>query len=160
MRFQKISLLLGYLMWFLKKYSDPQIQQNIYRIVEIKKIFSGEYKLVIQIIGKSTVIECTPQEIVLNDEMLVGFSKKDIRDITYFACKAERNPKNKIVIQEFCEKLNKMLFKLKPINNDEVIVKTANQISLDKKLINSLSVEDVQSISYMAGYEHALNEKN
>jgi len=87
MRFKKISSVFGYTAWLLKQYNDQQlIQQNIYRIVEVKELSTGQYKLTIQIIGKSTVFECTPQEIVTNDRMLEGFSKKDIRTITYFAC--------------------------------------------------------------------------
>jgi len=159
MRF-KISLILGYTAWFFKKYSDQQqFQQTIYRIIEVKQLSSGQYKLIIQVIGKSTVIECTPQEIVTNDQMLEGFSKKDVRAITYFACERASKPKYKIVMQEFCEIFDKIIFKLKKHNSDEVILKTADQISLDKNLMNNLSQEEACSISYVAGYELSFAEK-
>lgn len=87
MRLNKISSMFEYTAWLLKKYNDQQqLQQNIYRVVEIKQSSSGQYKLIIQVIGKSTVFVCTPQELVTNDRMLEGFSKKDVRAITYFAC--------------------------------------------------------------------------
>src|SRR3990167_9899295 len=109
MRFKKISLMFEYTVWFLKKYGDQQqIQQNIYRVIEVKQSSSGQYKLAIQVIGKSTVIECAPQEIVENDQMLEGFSKKDIRAITYFACEESKKPKYRILVQEFCDKVNRM----------------------------------------------------
>ena len=148
MRFKKISSLFGYAAWLLKKYSD---QQNIYRVVEIKQSSGCHYKLAIQIIGKSTVVECTPHEIVANDQMLEGFSKKDIRAITFFACEQSKKPKYKVVMQEFCDTFNKILFKLKKHDSDEIVLKTAGQISLDKNLINDLSQEDACSISYTAG---------
>jgi hypothetical protein len=160
MQFKKMTLLFEYAGWIFKKYNELQNQPcDIYRIIEVKQS-AGKYKVVIQLIGKSIFFEYTPQEIVTNDRMLEGFSKQDIRNITYLACESIKKPKYKIVMQQFCFHFNKMLFQLKKCNSNEVIMKTANQISLDKNLINSLSHEDVQSISYIAGYEHSLGEKN
>jgi hypothetical protein len=157
MRFNKISSVFEHVAWFLS--AQQQIQENIYRIVEVKQSSIGQYKLVVQVIGKSTVVECTPQEIVANDSMLEGFSKKDIRAITYFACNQIKKPRYKIIMQEFCDVFNKILFKLKKADSDEIILKSAGQISLDKNLINSLSQEDACSVSYAAGYEQSSVEK-
>lgn len=159
MRFNKISSAFEQIAWFLKRYNEQQqIQQNIYRVVEVKQSSLDKYKLVIQVIGKSTVVECTPQEIVANDRMLEGFSKKDIRTITYFACNQNKKPKYKIITQELCSKANKILFKLRSNENNEIIIKTANQILTDKNLIHGLSHDDIQSVSYVTGYEHSLNK--
>lgn len=62
-------------------------------------------------------------------------------------------------MQEFCDQLNKILFKLKKRDSDEIISKTAGQISSDKNLISNLSQQDVCSISYAAGYEQSFLEK-
>lgn len=160
MRFQKFSSIFEFTICFLKKYRDQQqVQQNIYRIVEVKLSSSGQYKLNIQIIGKSTVVECTPEEIAADDRMLEGFSKKDIRAITYFACKQCKTPNYKIIMQEFCNSFNKILFKLKGHDSEEIILKTASQITLDKNIINGLSPEDICSISYAAGYEQSFNKE-
>ncbi|HSW94169.1 MAG TPA: hypothetical protein VLJ15_07450, partial [Gammaproteobacteria bacterium] len=97
MSLKKFLTIFEYTAWFIRQYSEQQAQQNIYRIVEIKQSTSGQYKLIVQIIGKSTIIECTPEEIVTNDHMLEGFSKKDIRAITYFACEEIKKPKYKII---------------------------------------------------------------
>lgn len=156
----KISSFFKYTAWLLKRYSDQQqIQQNIYRVFEVKQSSFGQHKLAIQVIGKSIVVECTPQEIAENDQMLEGFSKKDIRVITYFACEQNKKPRYKIIMQEFCDAFNKILFKLKNRDSDEIILKTAGQISLDKNLLNNLSQEDVCSISYAAGYEQSFLER-
>jgi hypothetical protein len=159
MQLKKISEIFQYTGWLLRKYSEQHnYQSDIYRIAEVKQLPSGENKIVIQVIGKSVFIECTPQELVVDDRMLEGFSKKNIRAITYFACEQVRKPKYKIVVQEFCEKLNKILFKLKIQNNDDAIKKSASQILLDKNLMDGLSREDIKSVSYIAGYEHSQNE--
>lgn len=157
MQFKKISSIFEYTSWVLKKfnYYQQSIENNIYRIVEIKQGAYGQYKLIIQIIGKSTVIECTPQEVAESDCLLEGFSKKDIRIITYFACTKNINPEYRILTQEFCSTLNRIQFKLKNENSGETFLKSADQIFLDKILINKLSKEDICSISYVAGYEQS-----
>lgn len=159
MRF-KLSSIIEYSAWLLKKYNSLQQAQenNIYRIIDIKQLRNDQYKVIIQIIGKSSIIECSPQEIVTNDGLLEGFSKKDIRTITYFACNPIQKPKYKIIMQEFCEKLNRVIFKLKDNKSETLVIKTANQIVMDKNIINSLSREDVNSISYIAGYECSQTE--
>ncbi len=160
MRFKKISSVFEFAIWFLKRYHNQhQIQDSIYRIVEVKQSTNGQYKLVVQIIGKSTVVQYAPEEIAVSDRMLEGFSKRDIRTITYFACEQNKKPRYKIIMQEFCDTLNKILFRLKKRDSDETILKTAGQISLDKNLITNLSQEDVCSISYIAGYEQSTHEK-
>jgi hypothetical protein len=160
MQLTKISSIFQYTGWLLKKYNEQQnYQRDIYRIAEVKQLPSGENKIVIQVIGKSVFIECTPQEIVVDDRMLEGFSKKDIRTITYFACEQVKKPKYKIVVQEFCEKFNRIVFKLKMQNDDNIVEKTASQVLLDKNLVDGLSREDVKSVSYIAGYEHSQKEK-
>ena len=153
MRFNKISLMFEHFSRLLS--AQQQIQQNIFRIVEMRQSSCSRNTLIVQIIGKSTIVECTPEEIVANDKMLEGFSKKDIRSITYLACKKNEKPKYKIIMQEFSDVFNKVLFKVKNVDSDEVILKSASQISLDKNLLNSLSQEDACSISYVAGYEHS-----
>lgn len=155
MRFNSIRFIVRQAKDILSQYKEQHQQSTIYRIIEIEQLLSGKYKIIAQIIGKSTLIECTPQELVVDNKMLEGFSKRDIRTITYFACEPAKKPKYKIVMQEFCGQLNKVLFKLKFQNQNEPIVKTATQITMDKDLINDLSCEDVQSISYIAGYEHS-----
>lgn len=159
MSFKKILSMFEYSAWFIKQYSEQQVQHNIYRIADVKQFSSGQYKLTVQIIGKSTVIECTPQEIVANDQMLEGFSKKDVRAITYYACEQIKNPTYKIAEQEFSVDSNKMLFKLKKCDSDEVLFKTAGQIALNLDIMNGLDSDDIKTIIYLAGYEHSVNEK-
>ena len=46
-----------------------------------------------------------------------------------------------------------LIFKLKETKGKSLLIKTADQIVRDKNIINNLSIEDVNSISYIAGYE-------
>jgi hypothetical protein len=131
---------------------------NIYRINQIKQTSSGQYLLTIKVIKNRLYFERSPQSILANDKMLEGFSKSDVRTIAYLACEQSRRPKYKVIMQEFCDRLNRILFKLKHRESSEIICKTAGQITLDKQLINNLSQEDVCSIGFVAGYEQSLIE--
>jgi len=161
MQFKKVTSLFEYAGWVLKKYQESQnAQQDIYRLVDIKYPHSTQCKLVIQVIGKCITFESTPKEIISDDRLLESFPKKDIKTIMYTAYFQNSQPKCKIITQEFCEEHNQMMFKLKNQGNDEVILKSAAEISLDKTMINSLSCQDVQTISYIAGCERSFNDEN
>jgi hypothetical protein len=159
----KKSLVDEYLGWILKRYHELQEykqNQESYRIVDILKDKAGHYTLQIQLSGKSTFFACTPLEVVTNDKLLEGFSKKDIRTITYLATRTVKQPKYKIIIQEFCEKLNKMIFKLKKDDvTEEPIEKTADQISLDSDLLNKLNPADAHLVGYTTASEQASKDK-
>jgi hypothetical protein len=160
MHLKRISSILQYTGWLLKKYSEQSYLQNdIYRIAELKKSTHSDPLVLVQVIGKSVFLECTPQEILVDDKMLEGFSKKDIRAITYFACEEMRRPKFKIEVQEFCGRINRMIFRIKS-KDDKEVSKSASQILLDKEMVESLSKKDLTSVSYMAGYECSQNEKD
>jgi len=156
MKFKKIKSLIEYTSWLLKEFHEHQnIQPNIYRIVEIKKLSFDNYLLIIQVIGKSTIIKYTPQEIVVDDKILEGFSKKEIKMITFLACQKNKEPKFKIIMQEFSENFNKILFKIKNEDGNEIISKTAAQLISDKEILNNLSKEDANCINFAAGYEQS-----
>jgi len=158
----KPFILIDYFNKIIKKYHELHIQtqkQDLFRIVNIKTTKKGEYSLQVQLINKATFFECTPQEIVTNDQLLEGFSKKDIRTITYYAAQDTNKPKYKILIHEFREGLNKVVFKLGKDNSEESIEKTAEQISLDQNLINQLNCTDAHLIGYTTASEFMLKEK-
>lgn len=156
MQFKKITSIFELTILLLKRYNElkQNRENNIYRIIEIKRTSSLQFKLIIQIIGKSSIFECAPHEIVGVDNLLEGFSKKDVRTITYLACSKAKKPSYKIIKQEFCEQSNRIIFKIKKeTTNDALITKTANQLVFNEDLIQNLCIEDVMSISYIAGYE-------
>jgi hypothetical protein len=158
MQRNKNSVFSQYAGWLLKNYSEyRKLSADIYRIAEIKQTKTDEKIIVIQVIGKSVVFESTPKEIIIDDRFLEGFSKKDIKTISYLAFKPTVIPKYKIVVQKFCEKLNRVLFRLKSNDEFDTVEKTAGEIFLDKSLIDGLSGGDMKKVSYTAGYEHSQN---
>lgn len=151
-----------YFSWALEKYQQLQQQnsaQDVYRIVDIQHNKAGECFLKIQIIGKAAVFECTPQEIAGNDDMFQYFSKKDIRTITYLATQEIQKPRYKILVQEFSDKVNKTVFRMKKRGETKAIEKTADQISLDKEILTHLDQEDAHRIGYIVAAEQAAQER-
>ncbi|HVY52975.1 MAG TPA: hypothetical protein VHA13_00460 [Gammaproteobacteria bacterium] len=145
--------------WLKNSYFFSFSSANVYHLLEIK-YHDEQYQLCFQEIGKTAILERAPNEIVANDRLLEGFSKQEIRQILYLAYEQEKQPKYKIAVQEFCEKINRILFKLKRRGSDEVIINTADLITLDKRLINDLSQEDACCIGFAAGYELSFEKVN
>jgi hypothetical protein len=158
----KISLTQQYFGWILKKYTEihqHEMAKEKYRLVDIKQNMTGENILRIQLTGKSVFFTCTPHEVVTNDELLEGFSKKDLRTIVYLATKTVKKPLYRILYQAFFSKLNKVIFKL---GNDTTtsIEKTGDQITLDKSLIRNLDPEDALIVGFATASEQINKDKN
>lgn len=161
----KISSLVDYVSHLLKKYGEIQQGQmkNTFRVASIKSTATG-CRIVFQVIGKSTFMECSPNEILSNDAFLERFSKKDIQQITYAYLNNEKEhirktPANKtqVVEQTFDRDEGQMKITLQT-SNGTTSQKTASEIALDKKLIGSLTQQDALKIGYIAGYEHSQND--
>lgn len=158
----KLSSLVEYITYLLKKYGEIQKVQmkNTFRVASIKNSAHG-VRIIFQVIGKSTFMECSPAEILSNNSFLERFSKKDIQKITYAYAQQENkkqsNNNMKLIRQEFSANEGKIRFTLKDKEGNTTF-KTAKEISLDKKIINHLSQHDAMNIGYVAGYEHSQND--
>lgn len=151
-----------YIAWVSKKYNELlQETQNkeIYRIVEVKNHTHETCKVRVHIVGTDKTIEWIPQDILADDRLLEGFSKKDIRTLTYYACKEINKPKFKIISHGFSDRLKKVLFLIKNLKTNEEAEATASKISLNKEMINQLNPEDAHRIGYWCGNEEVLKEK-
>lgn len=133
--------------------------QDAFRIVSIINNELGEKLFKIQIIGKSAIFEATPQEIARNDVLLEGFSKKDVRIIIYYATQEIAKPTYKILVQDFEEATNKTVFKLGKRGEPNPLKKTADEISLDKNLLNQMTQQDAHMVGYMTAMEYISTEK-
>ena len=156
------SFLANYMQWLLSQYQTYKKMQGAdttYRLVSINEN-TTPYKLTIQVIGKATTFVATADEILSDDTLVEYFSSKDIRTITYYATKALTQPKRKIVLQRFCEKLNQIIFNVKDSEKTAIQEKTAQEISLDKELINHLSPEDAHLVGYASGNNQQASEKS
>lgn len=159
----KLNSLIDYLSFLIKKYHDLLQNQHqlhdAFRIIDIQHNKAEECIVSVQIIGKATVIKCSAQELVKNDTLLEGFSKKDIRTLTYFASQEIKKHKYHILVQEFSDKFDKIVFKLGIRGKQCTIEKTADQITLDKSLLQELNPEDAHLIGYTTATEQLLREK-
>ncbi len=141
--------------WIIKQYHELQQeaqQNNHYRIIDQEQK-NGEIKLCIQLVGKSIIFKATPREIINDDQLLEGFSKKEIKHITYLACQDIKQPKYKIVLQEFCSKLNRLVFRLKQKGSNQTVKATAAEISQDKTILNGLSQAEAHKVGYATAME-------
>lgn len=135
-------------------------QDSIYRIIDIKNNSKNETILLAQVIGKSSLFQTTPLEILTNDDLLNGFSKKEIRMISYLASKSDnQKPSYKIFGHEICIRTNSIIYKLKNLTNKIVITKSAKELLLDKDLIKHISPEDALNVGFVAGSESVASEK-
>src|SRR5579883_3442379 len=161
----KISAIVDYISFLVKKYGEIQHVQmkNTFRVASIKTTATGT-KIIFQVIGKSTFMECTPAEILSNDAFIERFSKKDIQKITYAHAQDEnlkttQQPATdlKLVRQEYNMANGKTSFVLRD-KDGNTSEKTATEIALDKKIIKKLSQQEALNIGYVAGYEHSQND--
>lgn len=157
----KINSLQNYIRWLIVQYQNlqQQSQQDAYRIVNQETNDKGHMRLVVQIVGKSITFKASPEELAADDQILERFSRKDVRTITYYACKEIKKPKARIIFQEFREKLNKMIFGIYHRDSQNVEERTSDQISLDKDLLNEMSQEEAHLVGYTTASEQILSEK-
>ncbi|OGT54285.1 MAG: hypothetical protein A3F17_06990 [Gammaproteobacteria bacterium RIFCSPHIGHO2_12_FULL_41_15] len=152
---QKRYLFQDVIQWIVRQYQEIQqanIPHNHFHIVN-PLIKNNESQLTIQIVGKNITFKATAAEIFEHDQLLEGFSKQEVKLITYMACKTKEQPKYNIVLQEFSAKLNRLIFKLQKCDSTDVLFKTAEDISKDPSLINGLSQRDAHKIGYAAAME-------
>jgi hypothetical protein len=134
-------------------------ERSAFEIISIEHNKNNECVVCVQITGKTNIFKLTPQEIISDDKLLEGFSKKNIRTLTYYATQEIQKPQYKILLQEICEKFNTMKFKLGKRGISTALEKTAEEISLDKELLNDLSPADAHTIGYTIATEQMLKEK-
>jgi hypothetical protein len=144
-----------YIEWIVKKYHEISKEfeaREAYKIIEVKSTL----ELRIHIVGTGKEFTCSPRDIVASDHFLDGFSKKDIRAITYLACAEDRKPTVRILEQRFSEKLKKFIFRIN--HNDQIIEKSSAEISADPALLSKLNPKDAHCIGYIFGSESVLQE--
>ncbi len=129
-----------------------------YRLISINQDETGNYLAEIQLVNKSHTFTLRPEEILANDKMTDAFSQRDIRTLTYLGYLEMNAPKYKILAKRLSEKDNKLLFAIKERGNNKTIIRTANEITQDEKIIAGLDQKDAHSVGYATGSEHAAME--
>lgn len=106
------------------------------------------------------VVEKNISDIVTDLHFLEGFSKKDIRTLTYLATVENLKPDYSIVVQHLGDEVDDYILELRSRNGKERLKKTPTEMSKDKKLLVKFSPIDAHKIGYMAGVKETVKEFN
>lgn len=158
---RNVMSLLSNVLTFFQKYNQNKYinDSTYYRIVDVKTDTDNKSTLIVQLRNKNIVYKFSPKEVLADNALLDGFSKKDIRNITYLAYHPQKS-KTKIITQEFSDKLNGMVFGIQRSGNKNILKKTAKEISFDKNLVSELTPEEALMVGYMLADESFSREKD
>jgi len=131
----------------------------IYRVASIDQDKSGEYSVVIQMIGKAVAYTIKPEELLADDKMVDLFSPRDIRNLTYLGYLGMNAPKYKILAQQLSENCDHTIFALHKKGDKKHSVVTAKEISSNEEILKSLSQKEAHMIGFAAATEQMTIEK-
>lgn len=140
--------------WF-KAYQQAYEKINpptIYRLLDVKEKQENEYILTVHVVGTAQSFQCPALEVVKDDRLLEGFSKQDVRNISYYA-QQTLNANKKYAIANQVMDGEKTRFRLIKLNEDKYIEKTAQEIALDEDLVKSISSNDAMTVGYVDALE-------
>lgn len=157
-KFANIPQYVDWLVRQSRKFQESQEKQDIYRLINVKYTLFGRCKLKIHVLDSNVCFEATPTDIAQNDIMIAGFSRQDVRMITYFACEEVHKPIFMIRLKRFYQRLNKTLFSIQERGEKNLLRKTASEISKNQAIIKGLSPEESHLVGYVAGRETALQK--
>lgn len=140
--------------------ANSLLYKPIYRVAAIEKNKDGNYEVIAQLIGKSSVFKMKPEEILADDKMTDLFSPRDVRTLTYLGYLDINTPKYKILAKRLSEKDNRMLFAIHKKGEKKLQIKTANEISQNKEILNQIDQQDAHMVGYTIATELMLQEKN
>jgi len=106
---------------------------------------------IVQKTNSAQVIKLKPEEILADDELTNSFSQHDIRTLTYLGYLGINSPKYKILAKRLSEKDSNLVFAIKERGKKGVIVKSAEEVSSDKDMLEKLDQKDAHEIGYTAG---------
>lgn len=142
---------------YLKSCHEDNAQKTSYKLIEILEN-NDDYLVVIQLIGKNTVFNAKPEEILADDQLVDRFSPKDIRTLTYLGYLGINGPKYKILAKKLSQN-EKSTFLIKKKGHKKVTVKTADQIIHETDIIQHLNAEDAKTVGYTAASESIISER-
>ncbi len=134
------------------------IYTPMYKLVEVLNK-EDEYFVVIKLVEKNVTFQVKPEEILANDALVDKFSPRDIRTLTYLGYLGINSPKYKILAKRLSTDNDKIIFALKKKGANEIITKTADQISQEKDIILNLNSDDARTVGYIMASESTLGEK-
>lgn len=150
----------NWLMSMFKAFVADATKEKGYEILDIYISENTGFTIAqIRLAGRH-VVEKNISDIVTDLAFLEGFSKKDIRTLTYLATTETMKPDYSIVVQHLGNEVDDYMLELRSKNGKKVANKTPIEMSKDKKLLAKFSPIDAHRIGYMAGIKETVNEFN
>lgn len=173
---QKEAMLIGYTAASEKFMHDTIEKRKLHnKIIQKYEITSQEYsthlnKIIYTLKNEQTkhTLQKTADQIASNKTLLKSLNHKDIYSIGYVSAteKTIKNriskqklhnktiPRFKIVLQEYCKTIGKIIYTLIETTTKNKTQKTAAQITANKKTLRGLNSTDAHLIGYTTSLEH------
>jgi hypothetical protein len=129
-----------------------------YRVVRIEEESKDEFIVTIQMIGKKISYKEKPEKILADDKMVNLFSPVDIRNLTYLGYLGVNAPKYRILAKQFSDKTDQTLFAIHKKGDKTHQVFTANEISGNNEVLESLNQKDAHTVGYTTATEQTAIE--
>lgn len=131
----------------------------VYRVASIEQDETGEYYIVIQMIGKSTTYKTKPEKLLGDDELVDLFSPRDIRNLTYLGYLGINGPKYKILAKRLLKDKDQTIFAVIKKGEKKYKTVTASEISTNEEILQGLTQKDAHMIGFTSATEHFTAEK-
>lgn len=141
------------------KIASESIVKIAYRVSDIIQNDKGEYKVVVQLIGKKEVFEMKPEQILANDSLTTLFHQHDIRLLTYLGYCGINTPQYKILAKKMLanEGIELAIYDKKTATFS---VKNIEEIPTnDTETINNLISQDAYELGFAHGRKSILEEQ-
>jgi hypothetical protein len=138
---------------------EAQYYQPAYRLVRIEQDETGDYFVVIQVIGKSLSYKIKPETLLADDKFVNLFSPVDIRNLTYLGYLGINAPKYKILAKKLSENEGQILFAIHKKGEKGHKIVTATEISTNDEILRGLSQQDAHMVGFTTATEQTLAEK-
>ena len=144
---------------FRSLFASKSAWEPSYRVLSIERNKDDDYDVVVQIIDKSHTFKMKPEEILADDQMTSAFSPLDVRALTYLGYLGINSPKYKILANRLSEQDQQFIYAIKEKGKKQTIVKTSNEIAVDRDFIANVSQDDAHRIGFTAGAHSVKKEE-
>lgn len=139
---------------FLKRFNNNlETYKVLLRVIEIEQDEHEEYVVNIQVVNKRISFKTTPEKILKDNSLVEKFSPTDIRTLTYLGYLDINSPKYKILAKYLSENDDKILFAIRKKGEINPIIKSADEITKCKDILNNLNQDDAHTVGFINANE-------
>lgn len=163
------------LSWLLNQYREilEYTARNYpFRIVDsCRSLRTGETIFTIQFVGKSSIIKMSASELAEDDDLIQGFSPRDVKKIIKASLIKQKltvlpgglqQASYKIIAKNFERKQKAPSYVIEQITETQTITKTVhlNEVTQSKEILLKFSKQDIFEIAFTAGANSILTAQN